>query len=205
MNPKGFVYVGQSVNIERRFNQYKKMSNCKEQRLLFNSFKKYGTDAHTFEVLEYCESKNLNKREQYYIDFFNALDRNFGLNIRNAGSNGKHSEGTKKKISEANKGKKRTKEQRIKISEAKKKNPTKFWLGKIRSLEDVEKFKKSHLGKVNSNKPIIQYDKNMNELNRFDGATDASRKLNISRSSIKNNLRKYCKTCNGSIFKYVPL
>ena len=53
-------------------------------------------------------------------------------------------------------------------------------------------------------KPIIQYDLQMQELNRFEGATDAARKLKLGRTAIKNNLIGLSKTCNKTIFKYVP-
>lgn len=40
-----------------------------------------------------------------------------------------------------------SKEHRRKLSEAQRRNPVRYWLGKKRSPEDIEKFRKSHLGK----------------------------------------------------------
>jgi len=39
-NPKGRVYIGQSINIEKRLSNYKKF-NCKSQPKLHLSFVKY--------------------------------------------------------------------------------------------------------------------------------------------------------------------
>ena len=201
-SPNSRVYIGQSNNIDRRFNQYKRLVSCNRQQMLYLSFLKYGVDDHIFEVLELCEEALLNEREQFYIDFYKTTNRKFGLNLRMAGSKGRHINETKNKISKANKRKKRTIEQRINISNAKKLNPTKFWLGEKRPIETINKIRESLKGVVNANKPIIQYDLNMNEIGRFEGATDASRKLKISRSAIKNNLLGLSKTSNNNIFKY---
>lgn len=53
----------------------------------------------------------------------------------------KHSEKTKRKIREGNLGKKRIEETKEKIRQSKLKNPTRFWLGKKRSLEDKIKMR----------------------------------------------------------------
>ena len=48
-NPKGRVYIGQSLNINRRFATYK-IEACKGQTRLYASFKKYGVEKHKFEM-----------------------------------------------------------------------------------------------------------------------------------------------------------
>jgi hypothetical protein len=71
-----------------------------------------------------------------------------------------HSEETKKKISEAKKknpirfwlGKKRSPESIKKMKESKLKNPCRYWLGKERTPETIEKIRLAHLGKVSRNK-----------------------------------------------------
>lgn len=74
-NPKGEIYIGQSTNIEARWENYRKL-RCRDQRLLFKSLAKYGWLNHTFEIIEECQ--DLNNREQYWIKFYNSLDE--GLN-----------------------------------------------------------------------------------------------------------------------------
>lgn len=105
-SPSGRVYIGQSTNIPKRFNQYKSLFNCKSQVKLYRSFKKYGVDNHSFEVLIECEIKELNNLERYYQDLYNVLE--VGLNcILTTDDNQKRvlSIESRQKISEKRKGK----------------------------------------------------------------------------------------------------
>jgi hypothetical protein len=77
-SPSDRIYIGQSINIERRFNQYKRMQNVSEQKGLYNSFKKHGVYNHEFIILEICDIENLNKQERYWQDYYNVI--NNGLN-----------------------------------------------------------------------------------------------------------------------------
>lgn len=77
-NPKGRVYVGQSINLQRRLKEYQVLSKSLGQVKLHYSFKKYGINNHTFEVLEECLLQELNIRERYWQDFYSTLER--GLN-----------------------------------------------------------------------------------------------------------------------------
>lgn len=78
-NPKGRIYIGQSVAIEKRWMAYRGL-HSKGQLKLHNSFLKYGVSAHKFEILQVCEKDELNKLEAYYIDFYSALCGINGLN-----------------------------------------------------------------------------------------------------------------------------
>ena len=71
-NPNNKIYIGQSINIERRFNQYKKLM-CKKQPILYRSFLKYGVENHIFEIIEECKIEQLNYKERYYQDLFNVV------------------------------------------------------------------------------------------------------------------------------------
>lgn len=77
-SPTGKIYVGQSVDIERRTKSYSKM-RCKEQIRLYNSIVKYGFSEHIFEVVEECIIEQLNERERYWQDFYDVLSEE-GLN-----------------------------------------------------------------------------------------------------------------------------
>jgi len=78
-SPSNRVYIGQSVNIQKRFITYKNL-RCKTQTKLYNSFLKYGVEKHYFEVIEECNIETLNERERHYQDFYDVL--NHGLNCR---------------------------------------------------------------------------------------------------------------------------
>jgi len=79
VNPKGKIYIGQSINIERRFKEYKKLL-CNQSTKLYYSLQKYGVENHTFEIIEKCSQSQLNQKEEYYILLYNS--HNEGLNIK---------------------------------------------------------------------------------------------------------------------------
>ena len=106
-NPKQKVYIGQSINIEKRFRSYTNL-NCKSQIKLYNSFIKYGVNNHIFEIIEECLFEELNNKERYYQDFYNTADKN-GLNCFYTETNEKPrkiSEETLRKMSESKLGNK---------------------------------------------------------------------------------------------------
>jgi len=116
-SPSGKIYIGQSNNIEYRFNQYKRLQ-CKTQTKLYNSLIKHGFSFHLFEIITICDEKELNEKERYFQDMFNCISKN-GLNCRLTqvgDKQGQLSEETKRKISNSNKGKARSQEVRDKIS-----------------------------------------------------------------------------------------
>ncbi len=104
-SPSGRVYIGQSVNVEKRIKHYKYL-HCKKQRRLYNSLIKYGYENHVFEVVEECKFEDLNNLERYYQEKYNVLGK-FGLSCEltncNNGSR-KLSEQSKKNIGLKNSG-----------------------------------------------------------------------------------------------------
>lgn len=81
-NPEGKIYIGKTNNINRRFEEYKKIK-CTSQHVLIESLRKYGWFHHVFEIVEECDESVLNKKEKYWIEFFNCV--NNGLNSRGQG------------------------------------------------------------------------------------------------------------------------
>lgn len=78
-NPNGKVYIGQSVEIERRLRAYKG-NKCTGQHAILNSLQKYGFENHFFEVIEECEVDVLDRRERYWQDYYKVLTE--GLNCK---------------------------------------------------------------------------------------------------------------------------
>jgi group I intron endonuclease len=102
------VYIGQSVNVQKRIKEYKRLSNCSSQIKLFNSLKKHGIGGHKFEVLTECDQSELNKWERYYQDLYHCLGPK-GLNLIATGYKdrcGEASTETKARISAAGTGRK---------------------------------------------------------------------------------------------------
>jgi group I intron endonuclease len=96
-SPSGKIYVGQSTNLEKRKDDYKKLK-CEKQPKLYNSLQKYGWEQHKFEIIEECAEEQLNKREIYWGLHYDVLDEN-GLNLKLGDASGLCSKETKQKIS----------------------------------------------------------------------------------------------------------
>ena len=103
-SPNNKVYIGQSVDIEKRLKRYKNL-NCKKQSKIYNSLNKYGVENHIFEIIEECEVEFLNERERYWQDFYKSNTQK-GLNCRltkTDDKSGKLSKETKLKMVNARK------------------------------------------------------------------------------------------------------
>jgi group I intron endonuclease len=76
-------YIGQAKNIHRRFKDHKRELGrfSHENTYLNAAAKKYGKDAFLYFVLEYCPIDSLNKIENFYIDYYNSIDRSHGYNL----------------------------------------------------------------------------------------------------------------------------
>jgi len=97
------IYIGQSVNIIKRFSRYQSL-DCKSQVKLYRSFLKHGVGKHEFEILCQCSQEELNNLEVYYIELYNSFNSKLGMNLRSGGNVNKASDETRKKISDAGKG-----------------------------------------------------------------------------------------------------
>lgn len=211
-SPTNRIYIGQSVNIEKRFRRYKIIaSNVKGQTRLFRSLTKYGSENHFFEVIEECEIDKLNERERYYQDLYNCIGDN-GLNCKltkvndrsgkvskftlsrisksQLGNNNwlgkKHTQETKDKISKANKGRRYSKE--INLKKGRK--------GIIPPLKGI--FGVNHP----LSKKVIQYDLYGNIIKEWDCLSDIKRDLFYHIGNISSCCSGNLKTYKGYIWKY---
>ena len=77
------VYIGQSINIYKRIQEHFWKAECLKDisynSALHSAIRKYGKEHFYYEVLEECDEKNINKREQYYIKFFNAIENGYNI------------------------------------------------------------------------------------------------------------------------------
>ena len=122
--------------------KYKRL-DCKNQRKLYNSLNKYGFESHKVEIIQECLESELNDLERYYQDLYSSTTRH-GLNIRLTKSNdrsGNFSEESRRKMSEAKKGVKRSPEVCKAISDRMKA------LAKTRDSSYYDNFKTSNVGR----------------------------------------------------------
>jgi len=107
------LYIGQCVSHilnHKRYRPYghKKRLNShiseafskKKNQSVFlnNAIRKYGTDSFIVELIEYCDCKDSDVRETYYIEKYNSLYPN-GYNLKNGGCVFKHTDLSKKNVS----------------------------------------------------------------------------------------------------------
>lgn len=96
----GKIYIGQSLNIEKRLKSHMNYSTNVHLR---NAIKKYGKDNFLFEVLEETDVYSINERERYWIDVYKSTNPEKGYNLTNGGERvggWRHTEETCQKLSE---------------------------------------------------------------------------------------------------------
>ena len=210
-NPKGQIYIGQSINIDRRWKEYKRLQNRSAGRKLLNSLKGYGVDEHSWEIIEECEMEQLHERELYWKQFYKSVE--YGLNcdyFDNSG--GPRSEETKQKMRKPKttsvKGEKHglygkeksqqhienIKKSKENISEETKNKISKGKKGKTpnRDYKEWAKTRTQH---------ILQYDLEGNFIKEWGGTKEAALYLGCDPTTITANLRGITKKGYGYIWK----
>lgn len=156
----GKVYVGQTCQVPltsrwgkdgTRYTQ-KNKNNKYWHKHFGPAILKYGWNNFGHYVLEDGLTKEeAVEREQFYMNKYNSLNRDFGYNLREAGPRGRMSEEAKKRMSESTKGenhplygKHHSKETREKIKQA--------LTGRKVPREQVEKMRKTLTGRKHSEK-----------------------------------------------------
>lgn len=178
--PNGKRYVGFTGMIpSQRFargNLYQKNKEFYKDIVL------YGWDNIEHIALESGLTKEeASEKEIYYIELFNSRNPLFGYNVASGGIHGffPHtiSEETRRKIGISNKGKKRTLEQKQRISEA-------------------------HKGiKSGSSKTVLQLNKDGEVIKKFSSLREAAQTIGTDDNSIWRCCNKKRKTCKG--FKWI--
>lgn len=160
------IYVGQSINLAKRFIKYFNVNYLKDRETLVISraLIKYGYSNFSLEILEYCDVVDLNVREQYYIDTLNPKYNTLKIAGNSLGH--KHTEETKNKISKSLKGiyvkeksalfgRKHTEETKTIMSlKSSKENNSLF--GKTHSDESKELMRQKALGRKHSEETLLK-------------------------------------------------
>lgn len=204
----GKYYIGQTCNIE-----YRKMQHMSHSHndLIRKDLKEYGADCFVFLIL----ARGLNARQADFvetemIDLFDAADSDMGYNKQTGGHNGRPNLETRKRQSLAHVGKSPTTEQREKqrISMiGKNKGAKNGMYGTHHSEEWRQKMRERFTGEKNPNYnvgiPVEQIDKATGKVvNTFCCASDASRKLEFSKSHIAECCKGQRKSSNGYMWRY---
>lgn len=121
------IYIGKtSQSIDKRFRSHINNARNHINRYLYDAMNKYGYENFTIEEIEQCDDDKLDEREIFWINKLNSyFDHGFGYNMTAGGDGGytwKHlSDNDKQKlttqISNKNRGKKRTPQQKQYMSD----------------------------------------------------------------------------------------
>lgn len=177
----GKKYVGQATNLEVRQRVWNCLTKPYAGPAINAARAKYGIDAFDFEILKECDDKELDYWEKYFIKELNTKAP-YGYNLTEGGG-GKSgytlSEETRKKMSEAQKGKHHSEETRKKIGE-------------------------NFINRKDQSKPVLQIDKITNEvIAEFPSVSEVKRQFGFSQGHISDCCLGKCKTHKGFIWKYV--
>ena len=75
-------YIGQSKNVYKRMKEHKQTMKYKRENKKFNKdLEKYNIKDFKFEILELCDIKKLNKREEYYSNLYNSIANGYNSNV----------------------------------------------------------------------------------------------------------------------------
>jgi group I intron endonuclease len=211
-NPKGQVYIGQSINIERRWKDYKRLAKRSAGRKILNSLKGYGVENHSFEIIEECLREQLHEKEYYWKKYYTSVENGLNCDYFDS-SGGPRSEETKRRISEGAKGKKRSEETKQKLRKPKTEEH-KQNISKAKqniSQETRQKISEGKRGKTpnrdykvwakQQQKPVLQYDLEGNFIKEWEGVKIAAKYLGCDPTTITANLRGITKKGFDYIWK----
>ena len=75
----GHIYIGQSVNIEKRYQQH--LYDAEKRPELGTgidvAIRKYGIENFTFEIIELCDAKDLDEKERYWIKKYDSFNNGY--------------------------------------------------------------------------------------------------------------------------------
>jgi group I intron endonuclease len=242
-NPYGFIYIttnlinGKKYIGQKTFDIYYHWKNYLGSGLRLNrAIKKYGRNNFKKEIIDITYSKeDSDKKEKQYIEFFNAVASDDFYNIAYGGQDTttlggrKLSDITRKRISDANKGKHNkplSNETREKISNSHKgmiasdiarKNMSIAHIGMKHTEESkfkMSRVQKGHKGltytqdnkrflsQIKGGKIILQYDMNENLINQFVSMHEAENITGYARANIKRCCDGFYKQSKGYIWRY---
>jgi len=215
-------YVGSAVNFKIRFQSHlnKLKRDSHPNKYLQNTYNKYGLNIFAVEIIELVKNENeLLKREQNYLDqFYDDQEMCYNL-CPTAGSalGRKHSNETKKKISEAHFGKIVSLETKEKMSLAKKLNITRHFkcgadnpmsnigekhhmFGKKHSKQTLEKMSVSQI--KNRSKEVHQYDLMGNYIAGFKNIFVAEKATAVGHNKIRVAIYGETKSGGGFLWSF---
>jgi group I intron endonuclease len=223
------IYIGQSSDLDCRFYMhfYELKRNSHRNTHLQNAFNKYGEENFEFKIILYCEPEELTYYEQSLVDLWNpeynickeCVNTRIGtkvseeslirMSIAQSGENNPNfgkprSEETKKKISDANKGRIVPDDERAKalaatprgenhpnfgkpVPEERRKRISETEKGKVVSEETRKKMSESTSGE---NHPMFNKHHSEETRNKISESSKGKKMSDVAREKMSMNMRK---------------
>jgi len=146
----GKVYIGQSLNVDRRFNTHKVIAIRGKKSALANAIRKYGIDNFVVEVLGKCSTReSANRYETRCIKLENKKRKTYNMTLGGEGFiGGRHSKESREKLSKATLGRIVTWGDKISAGKLGKKRPplSKDWRKRIsEGMKGIKRSKKTRM------------------------------------------------------------
>lgn len=209
-------YIGQSVNIEKRWREHRNdafNSNCKDYNMtIYKAFRKYGLNNFSFNIIEECESNELNDKEVYWVDYFNSYYEGYNETI---GGNESHihlgrpvelydMEGKYVKeypnVTEAAKDLNISRNTIYQILYKKRKSAKNY---QYKYKDDTTTIITKYNNKQGGKKEVAQCNKDGEIIQIFESIANAAKTLKIDSSTISKCCKGKLKTCGGFYWKYI--
>ena len=167
-------YIGQSKNLKKRLSDHlSELRNGKHfNDHLQRSWNKHGQENFKIYVICYCNEDELDKKEIYYIDFYNTMDKGFGYN----------------KDSGGNKYKTRNEESCDKMRQ--------YWKEHGGINDGLLQ------ATIRAKKPVVQYTLKGKIIAEFDSIVEASESTGIDFRQISATCTGTNKTASGFVFRF---
>ena len=222
-SPSNKVYIGITCQTPQKL--WKSGGRgYKNNQYFWRAIQKYGWDNFDHEVLfDGINKSDAVQKEKELISFYNSNNKQYGYNLSTGGDGGREgvtlSEGAKRRISEANHGRKLSEELREQIRERTSGENNPFY-GKRHTKEAKEKIRQKAIGRKDSDevklkksnatkggnnpraKITLQYDMDGNFITSWGCAKYAASELNICSKGITACCRGVRKSAGGFIWRY---
>ena len=193
----GKIYIGitnQGSGARYRHHWYE--ARIGESAPIHKSMAKYGEENFTLEIIDFADTyEELKEKEKFWIKELNSMDRKIGYNLTEGGDGtfGKtHSEETKEKIRQKAIGRKVSDETKKKMSEARK--------GKC---SDIQREHLKNVALQTKAIPVLQFSKTGEFIAKYESVSEASRQTGINGDTIERQLKKPLKNPNDWRVKFI--
>ena len=204
----GKVYIGQSVDIHRRWRQHRNMKPQNSACMLHHDLSRYGRDDFLFQVLMECAPDELTKWEQKFLDEYQSFDPSKGYNLLAvAGYNPrtKRSEAFRQRCSERLKGVSCPLSARVAMSERKRqtgchKGALNGSYGRLKAPHEVQGQRLNQPHRI----AVSRSNADGSETVHYTSIRAAALATNIDRSYLQKALRSG-RNAGGYIWEIIPV